>query len=255
MKKSIATICTALMIMILSSGMALAGNGRVGNFSKAVHGSNGGGTGTALLAYEEPDAEEIAALTYMVEEEKLARDVYNTLYETWNIPVFANIAQAEQKHMDAIISLLDKYGLENPALLDAGSFVNTDLQTLYINLVAAGQTNEEEALLVGATIEDVDISDLNHDLELVDNEDITRVFENLRRGSENHLRAFSALLTLYGYAPYEAQFLTQDEIDEILAAPRSNGKGRNDSANGGLAGPQSRMGDADGDGVCDFLQQ
>ncbi len=253
MKKSITTICTALMIMILTSGMALAGNGRVGNFSQSVNSGSGGGTGTALLAYEEPDTNEITALTYMVEEEKLARDVYNALYETWGIPVFANIAAAEQKHMDAIISLLDKYGLENPALSDAGQFVNPDLQTLYNNLVDAGQVNEEETLLVGATIEDVDIFDLNHELELVDNEDITLVFENLRRGSENHLRAFSALLTLYGYAPYEAQFLTQEEIDEILAAPRSNG--RPDSAIGDSATPQSRMIDADGDGICDFLQQ
>ena len=248
MKKSITTICTALMIMILSSGMALAGNGRVGNLSKAVN--SGSGNDTALLTYEEPNADEITALTYMVEEEKLARDVYNALYETWNIPVFANIAAAEQKHMNAIISLLDKYGLENPALLEAGQFVNTDLQTLYDNLVAAGQINEEEALLVGATIEDVDIFDLNHELDLVDNEDITKVFENLRRGSENHLRAFSALLTLYGYAPYEAQFLTQTEIDEILAAPRNNGNGQSGSTD-----RQNRMIDADGDGVCDFLQQ
>jgi hypothetical protein len=252
MKKSIATICTALMIMILTSGMALAGNGRVGNFSKAVNNGSGGGSGTALLAYEEPDTAEITALTYMVEEEKLARDVYNALYETWSIPVFANIAAAEQRHMDAIISLLDKYGLENPALLAAGQFENSDLQTLYDNLVAAGQINEEEALLVGATIEDVDIFDLNHELELVDNEDITRVFENLRRGSENHLRAFSALLTLYGYAPYAAQFLTQTEIDEILAAHRNNGNGNGQS---GSTDRQSRMIDADGDGVCDFLQQ
>ena len=253
MKKSIATICTALMIMILTSGMALAGNGRVGNFSKAANGGNGGRTGTALLAYEEPDAAEITALTYMVEEEKLARDVYNALYDTWSIPVFANIAAAEQRHMDAIISLLNKYGLENPALLEAGQFENSDLQNLYNNLVTAGQVNEEEALLVGATIEDVDIFDLNHELEQVDNEDITRVFENLRRGSENHLRAFSTLLTLYGYAPYEAQFLSQEEIDAILAAPRSKGNGNN--GQGRSTNRQSRMIDADGDGVCDFLQQ
>ncbi len=255
MKKSIATICTALMIMILSSGIALAGNGRLGNNSKAAQDGNAvsNGSGITFLAYEEPDAAEISALTYMVEEEKLARDVYNALYETFSIPVFANIAAAEQRHMNAIISLLDKYGLENPALLEAGQFVNPDLQTLYNNLVAAGQVNEEEALLVGTTIEDVDIYDLNHELELVDNEDITRVFENLRRGSENHLRAFSALLTLYGYAPYAAQFLTQEEIDEILAAPRS--QGGNANAKGGSMTRQSRMVDADGDGVCDFLQQ
>ncbi|MEA1981805.1 MAG: DUF2202 domain-containing protein [candidate division Zixibacteria bacterium] len=252
MKKSITTICTALLILVLSTGIALARNGKLGNFS----GNNGGGGGAGIssLPYEELSAVEIDALTYMVEEEKVARDVYNVLYETWDIPVFANIANAEQRHMDAVIALLDKYGLENPtANLDAGNFDNPDLQTLYNNLITAGQVNEEEALLVGATIEDVDIFDLIHELTVVDNEDITRVFENLLKGSENHLRAFCSLLTMYGYDPYVAQFLTQTEIDEILAATQT--KGRRSSLNTGFATPQDRMLDADGDGICDFLQQ
>jgi hypothetical protein len=243
------------MILILSTAPALAGNGRAGNFSH----TKGGGINAdiAQLAYEEPSPKEIAALTYMVEEEKLARDVYNVLYDTWNIPVFANIVQAEQRHMDAIISLLDKYGLENPAVLEPGLFVNPDLQTLYENLITAGQMSEEEALLVGATIEDVDIFDLLHELELVDNEDITRVFENLLQGSENHLRAFSSLLAVYGYDPYEAQFLTQEQIDEILSTPRTRGGKGNGSKSGTSANSQAdrRMLDADGDGICDFLQQ
>ena len=258
MKKSIATICTALLILVLSTGIALARNGKLGNFSG--NNGGGGGAGVASLPYEEPSAVEIEALTYMVEEEKVARDVYNVLYETWGIPVFANIANAEQRHMDAIINLLDKYGLENPvANLDAGQFVNPELQILYTNLIVAGQVDEEEALLVGATIEDVDIFDLLHELKVVDNEDITKVFENLLKGSENHLRAFCSLLAMYGYDPYEAQFLTQTEIDEILAAPQTNGK--KGSRNPGVAASQdrlpqgNRMIDADGDGVCDFLQQ
>ncbi|MCD6269070.1 MAG: DUF2202 domain-containing protein [Deltaproteobacteria bacterium] len=259
MKKSIATICMALLILVLSTGIALARNGKLENFSG--NNGGGGGAGVASLPYEELSAVEKDALTYMVEEEKVARDVYNFLYETWGIPVFANIANAEQRHMDAIISLLDKYGLDNPVTnLDAGLFVNQELQTLYTNLIVAGQVDEEEALLVGATIEDVDIFDLIHELTVVDNEDITRVFENLLKGSENHLRAFCSLLAMYGYDPYEASdFLTQTEIDEILAAPQTNG--RKGSRNPGVAASQdrlpqgNRMLDADGDGVCDFLQQ
>ena len=246
MKKNILTICTSLMILVLSAGIALAGNGKLGNFSGTNGG--GGGAGIASLPYEEPSAVEIEALTYMVEEEKVARDVYNVLYETWGIPVFANIANAEQRHMDAIIGLLDKYELVNPvANLEAGQFVNSELQTLYNNLITAGQVNEEEALLVGATIEDVDIYDLIHELQVVDNEDIIRVFENLLKGSENHLRAFCSLLAMYGYDPYQAQFLTQAEINEILAATQIKGKKER-------LPRENRMLDADGDGICDFLQ-
>lgn len=108
MKKNIATICMSLVILVLGTGMALAGNGKLGN-------------NAALLPYDYPSDTEIEALTFMVEEEKLARDVYNVLYDIWGIPTFANIAKAEQRHMDAIIGLLDKYELNNPAaLLEAG---------------------------------------------------------------------------------------------------------------------------------------
>ena len=251
MKKSMASICMVMMILILSSGMALARNGKLGNQA----GMNGGGTAVALLPYETPSDDEIAALTHMAEEEKLARDVYNVLYDIYEIPAFANIAKAEQRHMDAVISLLDKYGLENPATLAAGQFNNADLQDLYDDLISSGQENEEDALLVGMTIEDVDIYDLRYELTLVDNEDISTVFGNLLKGSENHMRAFASLLAMYGYDPYEAQFLTQEEIDEILATARTQGR-KTSMGNGSAAQKdQNNMIDADGDGICDFLQQ
>ena len=41
-------------------------------------------------------------LTYMREEEKVARDVYLYLNEKWNVRIFKNIAASEQTHMDAI---------------------------------------------------------------------------------------------------------------------------------------------------------
>lgn len=257
MKKSITTICMSLIILILSTGMALAGNGILGRSAAA----NGGGTGLGVesLPYEYPSDDEIAALTFMVEEEKVARDVYTELYETWSIPAFANIAKAEQKHMDAVISLFDKYGLVNPVDgLLAGEFATQEMKDLYDDLVEAGMEDEIGALFVGATIEDLDIADLIHDLTLVDNEDITVVFSNLLKGSENHLRSFCALLVLYGSSSYEAQYLTQEQVDAILTTTRSTGK--NSSAQSGSANQNDRtpqqnlMIDADGDGTCDLLQ-
>ena len=259
MKKCIATICMSLMVLILSTGLVFAGNGKLGN--RAGTNNGGAGVGVDFLPYEAPSDAEIEALSFMVEEEKVARDVYNALYEIWGIPAFTNIAKAEQRHMDAIISLINKYGLENPVDgLEIGIFVNQDLQTLYNNLIDSGQESQEQALLVGATIEDVDIFDLLNELQVVDNEDITKVFENLLKGSQNHLRAFNSLLVMYGYVPYMASnFLTQEEIDEILATTQI--KGNNNSPNSGSVIIQSdrlprqnRMLDTDGDGICDFLQ-
>ena len=243
MHKIISKTVITLLTLLLTANLALAANGRLGQ----APGSMGGGDALALLPYEELSETEIEALTYMVEEEKVARDVYNALYELWELPIFANIAASEQRHMDAVAALLDKYGLVNPAVLEAGFFADGDLQTLYDNLVAEGSKSIEDALLVGATIEDLDIYDLKVELTLVDNQDILQVFSQLEAGSENHLRAFTTLLVVYGYAPYQAQFLSQEEIDAILAASPEKVTGKNDR--------ELKRLDADGDGVCDFLHQ
>ena len=49
----------------------------------------------------------------MVKEEKLARDVYNKLAEMYHeVQVFANIARGEWQHVDSVMQLIEKYGLE-----------------------------------------------------------------------------------------------------------------------------------------------
>ncbi|MDH3269653.1 MAG: DUF2202 domain-containing protein, partial [Ignavibacteria bacterium] len=47
-----------------------------------------------------------------------------------------------------------------------------------------------EALLVGKTIEERDISDLEFQLSFVDNQDIIKVYTNLLAASQSHLAAF-----------------------------------------------------------------
>jgi hypothetical protein len=42
------------------------------------------------------------ALLFMLEEEKLARDTYEFLDNTWSINPFANIKNSEQTHMNAV---------------------------------------------------------------------------------------------------------------------------------------------------------
>jgi len=55
----------------------------------------------------------------MREEEKLARDVYLTLYETWGQKIFSNIASSEQTHTDAVKTLLSAYKIEDPVTDDS----------------------------------------------------------------------------------------------------------------------------------------
>jgi hypothetical protein len=157
-------------------------------------------------------------LIFLREEEKLARDVYLTLYGKWGTPVFANIASSEQEHMDAILNLLNTYKLPDPTVGKlVGEFVNEELQHLYDDLVAKGSQSALDALLVGGIIEETDIEDLVAAMETSRLANIDRTYSNLLSGSYNHLRAFASNVSALTGEAYVAQVVSQDVVDSILA--------------------------------------
>jgi len=169
--------------------------------------------------------EEKQALLYMWEEEKLARDVYLALNEKWNLRVFKNIARSESMHMDAVAQLKKKYELIEDSDKDyPGIFRNSEIQKLYYDLVKKGETSVENALIVGATIEDLDIFDLKKRMAATDNEDILCVFKALTQGSENHMRAFVRTMKTYDIS-YQAQYISQVELEKILSQSIKRGQG------------------------------
>jgi hypothetical protein len=175
------------------------------------------------LPLEPLNADESGSLLLMREEEKLAKDVYTALYAKWGIIVFLNISPNEQQHTDAILTLLNKYGLKDPVGNNvAGVFTSPYLQTLYTKLVAQGSTSVLDAYMVGATIEDLDIFDLAKALLKNDNQDIKLVYDLLLMGSRNHMRSFyGQIISLAG--TYPAQFITQSELEAIVTTPREKG--------------------------------
>ncbi len=160
--------------------------------------------------------EEAAGLVLMAEEEKLARDVYKALYEVWNMPVFNNIGDSEQQHMDAVVMMLEAYDIEVPSTTSTpGTFLNAELQKHYDNLVSLGSKSYEDAMKVGATIEDLDIADLQKLLENTENEEVAILYQNLMKGSRNHMRSFTAQLERYD-EEYEPVFITEEYYEKIL---------------------------------------
>ncbi len=176
------------------------------------------------LPNEALSAEEEAGILFMREEEKLARDYYDYMYQKWNAQVFDNISASESTHFAAMLLLIEKYGLTDPAAnMTAGEFNNTTLQELYNNLVNQGETSLIEALTGAAVIEEVDILDLEDQLtNIVDNQDVTLVYTNLLAASKNHLRATVQNLQTQGVT-YVPQYLTQDAFDEIINGGWSHG--------------------------------
>jgi hypothetical protein len=138
---------------------------------------------------------EQTALTYMREEEKLARDVYRAMGKAYpEVLAFTNIAAAEQRHMAAVGTLLKRYGVADPVSgKPAGTYADAGLQKPYDELVAQGAKSRAEALAVGAAIERRDIADLEDRIKQTTKKDLRFVFGHLVRGSQNHLRAFTAL--------------------------------------------------------------
>jgi len=170
-------------------------------------------------SFTELSADEVDSLYYMREEEKLARDVYLALYEVWKDQIFSNVAASEQTHTDAVKDLLYKYGLIDLAANNPpGVFVDPKFQQIYDSYVALGKQSRQNALVVGVTIEELDIKDIAHWLTLVDSDDIRKVYESLVCGSRNHLRSYYAELLASG-GSYVPQFITQPEFDAIVGSP------------------------------------
>ena len=202
------------------------GRGGFGNGRNIQNPQNLGGS--FLQTPSDPSTlsnEEAAGLVFMREEEKLAHDVYITLFEVWDQPIFQNIANSELTHTQAIQSLLQSYGLQDPALDLAGSFNNPDLQALYNELIARGSQSLVEALKVGAAIEEIDILDLQQRLDQTDNGNIQQVYANLLAGSYNHLQAFSRMLQAQTGETYLPQHLSAEDFQAILGETVPNGQG------------------------------
>jgi hypothetical protein len=180
---------------------------------------------------EELSQDEKDSILFMREEEKLARDVYLALSEKHNIQVFRNISSSEQTHMDTMKTLIDKYNLTDSMKSDQrGDFNNPEFTKLYNDLVKQGSESQIAALKVGATIEDLDIRDINERLLTIDNQDVRLAFEKLRSGSENHMRAFVKNLKNQG-SDYTPQFISITDYEAILAS--SNEQSQNKGNQGG----------------------
>ena len=149
-----------------------------------------------ISTLNEISPEEADGLIFMRQEEKVARDVYTTLGQTWNSNVFQKIKLSEQKHMDAIKVLLTRYNIIDPVTNDeVGVFDNPEFQQIFDNFVLQGQQSLNDAFITGKTIEEQDIEALENQLSFVDNPDIIIVYTNLKSASEKHLITFTNHIT------------------------------------------------------------
>jgi hypothetical protein len=136
----------------------------------------------------------VTSLVFNREEELLAHDLYTVFASAYpGARQFASIARSEQRHTDAVASLLTRYGVPDPGLDHvAGVYADAGLQRLYDEWKATGLTSLGAAYRVSVDLEKRDIADLDAAIAGTSPADVVQVLGQLRAGSEHHLAAFSA---------------------------------------------------------------
>jgi hypothetical protein len=174
----------------------------------------GGGTGIAMANLSPGD---IQGIMFIWEEEKVARDLYSSLYRGTNLTIFADLARSEQRHMDQAGMLMDGYGMKAPVTAEPGVFSNETLDGLYADLLAQGRRSEEDALKAAAVFEEISIVDLEREISSARAEDVRAVYQGLLAGSRKHLRSYVRDLEDLGIR-YTPEYLSQEEYRETVKA-------------------------------------
>lgn len=159
----------------------------------------------------------------VADDETTPSSVYVALGDLWGLRIFENIAASETTHVGAVIDLLDRYGIADPADgNEPGTSTDPALQDLVDRLIADGSESLEAALRVGALIEELDIADLQTRSAATEVADIVVVYANLEKGSRNHLRAFVSQLTDRGLT-YEPTRRDPAIFDAIVSSEMERG--------------------------------
>lgn len=135
------------------------------------------------------DTKTKAELLYLIEEEKLAHDVYSQL--TGVSRKFQNISKSEITHQSYVSQILKTYGVKDPTLnAKVGQFKNKNLAALYKKIMSTAKNSYAQALAAGVLIEETDIADLQQLIKDTNLDDVKVMANKLLNGSQNHLRAF-----------------------------------------------------------------
>ncbi|MGB7980578.1 MAG: DUF2202 domain-containing protein [Candidatus Nanopelagicales bacterium] len=178
-------------------------------------------------------------LAFTREEERMSRDLYQHFSDKYDeARPFSNITGAEARHFASVGVLLDRYDLTDPAAgKAAGTYADPELQKLYDQWKAQGDSSLAAAYEVGVDLERRDIADLTDMANASLPSDVSAVYARLLNGSENHLAAFTAATQGTSPSQCDGQGPARDGTGQ------GNGAGQGANARMGTGqrqGPQSR---------------
>lgn len=187
--------------------------------------------GNVFAQSGELDSMETETLVYLREFAKFKWDIFHTSARVTEEddpvrhPMYASLAADALVHLDKLKLLIDHYGIEDPVptpyevtwIWGYNDDFITDLANDYLNFVVWEQHTEEEILDLIAYFVEMNIFDLRQAILETDEQLLIDTYADVLAG------AYPQLLTLvavYHSNPfdYEAQLLSQVEVDEIIAA-------------------------------------
>lgn len=219
----------------IASGVALVIVG--GGYAATSYAATPTATASAELAEQ---------LAFSREEERMARDLYAALAQTYDgATPFSKITTSEQRHYDAVGTLLTSYGIDDPSAgLAPGRYADADLQALYDDWLAKGSSDNNAAYAVGVELEQRDIADLKATLDGSLPADVRTALERLLAGSENHLKAYTAAVN-----GTTRSGMGQGQQGQGQSKGQAKGQGQGRGQRGPGMGQQSRQHGSGANGV------
>ncbi|MDH3650920.1 MAG: DUF2202 domain-containing protein [Saprospiraceae bacterium] len=161
--------------------------------------------------FSEADQESVK---HMVEEERLAFEIYQFASSKWDQPIFQTICTDEKFHLYKIKALAKKYAVESGEEVP-GTYDNQGLQDMFTRYQSKAVVSEKDALLAVADFEERDIVDLQKYFKTTDNADLIVAYEYLLEGAKKHLRMIYQQLTDLGM-DYKPAYMHEDHFNEIV---------------------------------------
>lgn len=165
------------------------------------------------------DMDTLWRMQWMYDQEKLARDLSQELYDEWEEPNFANMVVTHQRHMNELEVTMRRYSLNPPAdTNEPGGYRDEQHVELFAELKRRAEEGPLEAVKAVAFLQELHIFEYRLHVELTAEKPVKDTFERLLAGSKNHLRMWAWLVS-YLTPPehyYHAQMLGQQDVDTIL---------------------------------------
>lgn len=171
---------------------------------------------TPLFSTEHLSSQEQETIKYLVGSEQLSRDLYQKLFELWELEIFNESYNIEITHYNAVRKFSEIEKLIDADKEDvAGEFSSPYFNRVYKDFSKTANKSFYDAIYVAATMEEMAIFDIMEFEATTSNETLAKMLVNLKYGAMANLRKLNKEILAFG-VPYEGKYLEPALLKRIL---------------------------------------